>query len=113
MADPTGLPRRTPPSESPSEAIERLVPRKVLQLLPGDVVVARELIPRVNTNPISREPQWRYRVGLHGVAHPGPTFTSFLHAATRAEELAVERRARIMFLEDDVPSLLADYRRSG
>ena len=76
----------------------------------GDVVVAREPIPKVNTNPISREPQWRYRVVVQGEP-PGQTYTTFLHAAMRAEELAIERRARIVVVEDDVPSLLADYRR--
>lgn len=109
-ADPP--PRRIPPSESPAEAVERLAPRKVLRLLSGDVVVARELIPRVNPNPMSREPQWRYRVGVHGQPSPRQTFLTFLHAASRAEELAVSLRSRIMFVEDDVPSLLADHRHS-
>lgn len=100
-----------PPSESPSEAVERLLHRRQLQLLPGDVVVMRELLPRVNPRPISDEPQWRYRVVVQGEPPPQQTFTSFLHAVTRAEDLAAMRRARIMFLEDDVPALLADYRR--
>ena len=104
-------PRRTPPSESPSEAVERLLHRRQLQLLPGDVVVAREPLPRVNPRPISDEPQWQYRVAVQGEPPPGQTFTTFLHAVTCAEDLAAARRARIMFLEDDVASLLADYRR--
>jgi hypothetical protein len=62
----------------------------VLQLLSGDVVLARELIPRINMNPISLEPQWRYRVTVQGEPAPGQTFMTFLHAATRAEELAVD-----------------------
>jgi hypothetical protein len=105
--------RRTPPSESPSEAVERLLPRWQLRLLPGDVVVAREPIPKVNPRPLSKEPQWRYRVSVHPEPQLGQTFTMFLHAASRAEELAVSRRTRIMFVEDDVPALLADYRRQA
>jgi hypothetical protein len=91
--------------------VERLLPRWQLRLLPGDVVVAREPLPRVNPRPISDEPQWRYRVAVQGEPPPGQTFTTFLHAASRAEELAVARQTRLMFLEDDVASLLADYRR--
>ena len=41
----------------------------------------------------------------------GQTYTTVLHAAMRTEELAVERRARIVVVEDDVPSLVADVRR--
>ena len=91
--------------------MERLLHRRQLQLLPGDVVVAREPLPRVNPRPISDEPQWQYRVAVQGEPPPGQTFTTFLHAVTCAEDLAATRRARIMFFEDDVASLLADYRR--
>lgn len=99
-----------PASESPSEAVERLLHRRQLQLLPGDVVVMREPLPRVNPRPISDEPQWRYRVYIHNNRLDGQTFTTFLHAVTRAEDVASSLRVRIMFLEDDVPALLADYR---
>ena len=103
--------RRTPPSECPSEAVERLLHRRQLQLLPGDVVVAREPLARVKPRRISGEPQWHYCVAVQGEPPPSQTFTTFLQAVTRAEDLAATRWARIMFLEDDVPALLADYRR--
>jgi hypothetical protein len=93
--------------------VERLLHRRQLRLLLGDVVVSRELLPRINPRPISDEPQWRYRVYVHDNPLDGKTFTTFLHAVTRAEELAIDRRTRIMFVEDDVPSSLGDYRRHG
>jgi hypothetical protein len=69
------------------------------------------MVPRVNTNPISKEPQWRYRVSIHADARgQGQVFTGFVHAAAAAEQLGVQLRARVMFIEDEVPSLLADYR---
>ena len=105
--------RRTPPSESPSESVERLLPRRQLQLLRGDVVVTRDPLPRVNRRPISVQPQWRYRVFVQGDPPNGQTFTTFMHAVTRAEDLGVERHTRVMFLEDDLPALLADYRRQA
>jgi hypothetical protein len=41
----------------------------------------------------------------------GNVFTSFQHAASTAEQLATDRRARLLFVEDDVTTLLNDYRR--
>jgi hypothetical protein len=106
-------PIRVSPSQSPADAVERILPRHTLRLIAGDVVVCRELVPRVNPNPIAKEPQWRYRVLVYrGPDTPGRVFSSFVHAAHAAEELATAQRGRIMFVEDDVPSLLADYRRT-
>ena len=85
--------------------------RRQLRLLPGDVVVKREPLPRVNPRPMSAEPQWRYRVSLHDESGTSQYFDGFVHAATRAEQLASDLRRRIMFVEDDVASMLADYRR--
>jgi hypothetical protein len=62
---------------------------------------------------MSTEPQWRYRVCVEGERNSSQFFTSFATAAGRAEELSAQRSARLMFIEDDVVSLLADHRRSS
>jgi hypothetical protein len=103
-------PRRIPPTDAPAEAIERITPRKIQQLTAGDVVITREQIPRVNTRPLSQKTQWRYRVSIH--TDPwgeSQVFSGFVHAAAAAEQLGAALRTRVMYVEDDVPSLLADY----
>jgi hypothetical protein len=69
--------------------------------------------PEWTRGPISDEPQWRYRVYIDNNRLDGQTFTTFLHAVTRAEDVAASLRPRNMFLEEDVPALLADYRRQA
>ena len=101
---------RLPPEEAPAEALERIAGRRALVITRGDVVVWRESLPKVNTNPLTSKPQWRFRVYIQGVRESSQFFSSFAHAASRAEELATEHRARLMFVEDEIPSLLADYR---
>jgi len=101
---------RKPPAEVPAEAVERIVPRRQLHIEIGDVVFSRELLPRVNPRPASKDPQWRYRVCVEGQPGSSQFFTGFAAAAAYAEELASRIRARLMFVEDDIPSLLADYR---
>ena len=103
-------PKRQAPADAPSDAIERVSPR--LRVQRGDIVLIRELLPRVNPRPMSREPQWRYRVCVEGERGSSQFFTSFATAAARAEDLSAERSARLMFVEDDVVSLLADRRRA-
>jgi hypothetical protein len=104
-------PRRIAPTDAPADAIERVLPRKRLQLVAGDVVVARERVPRVNPNPLSRVPQWHYRVSIHAdPACERRLFHGFMHAAAAADQLAAELRSRVMFVEDGILSLLADYR---
>lgn len=104
-------PRRIAPTDAPADAIERLLPRKRLQLVAGDVVVTRERVPRVNTNPISTLPQWHYRLSIHAdPARDTRVFHTFVHAAAAAELLGAELNTRVMFVEDDIPALLADYR---
>jgi hypothetical protein len=66
--------------------------------------------PRVNPRPLSTEPQWRYRVCVEGERGSSQFFTSFAAAAARADEIAAERSARLMFVEAGVVSLLANYR---
>lgn len=107
----SNAPHRIPPTDAPADAIERLLPRKALQLVAGDVIVARERVPRVNTNPISPLPQWRYRVSVHNDPRSqSQVFTGFVHAAAAADQLGAALKARVMFIEDEIPSLLTDYR---
>lgn len=103
-------PTRQSPSDAPADAIERVSPRLTLER--GDVALIREALPRVNPTPISTETQWRYRVCVEGEHGSSQFFNSFAAAAARAEEIATERSARLLFVEDGVVSLLADYRRS-
>jgi len=103
-------PQRVPPAEAPADAVERVLPRRFL-LESGDVVITRERVPQVNPRPMSSEPQWRFRVRIHPESHGSPVFTSFSHAASHAEQLAADRCARVMFVDDEVPSLLVDYRK--
>ena len=102
---------RISPTEAPAEALERISPRRTLALVQGDIVVAREPLPKLTPGSGPREQQWRYRVCVQGQPRTSQYFTSFAPAAGYAEELAQTRNARIMFLEDQVPSMLADYRR--
>ena len=102
--------RRIPPSRAPAEVVERIVPRRQLALEEGDVVIVREALPRL-TRGLQR-PEWRYRVVVYpALSHGAPTFTSFAAAAGHGESQATERGARLMFVEDHIPSLLANYRR--
>ena len=94
----------------PAEAVERIAGRKALRIAPGDVVLSREPLPKVNPRPLTQQPQWRFRVCIQGVLRSSQFFTSFTHAASRAEELATAKATRFVFVEDDIPSLLADYR---
>ena len=59
---------------------------------------------------MTREPQWRFRVCIQGAAGSSQFVSRFPHAASRAEELATGKRTRLLLVEDDIPTLLADYR---
>jgi hypothetical protein len=105
-----GPPHRLAPTEAPADAVERIAGRRALLINSGDVVVSRERLPQVNPNPLTREPQWRFRVCIQGTPGSSQFFTGFAHAASHADELATAKRARLVVVEDDIPSLLADYR---
>jgi hypothetical protein len=103
--------KRLSPAEAAAEAVERIAPRR-LTLENGDIVIRRDRIPRVNPRPASPEPQWRYLVGTYPDRQGNVAFfTSFSHAAAHAEQLASDTHARVMFIEDDMPTLIANYRR--
>ena len=105
-----GPPHRLAPGEAPAEVVERIAGRRALLIARGDVVVSREPLPKVNPRPLSAEPQWRFRVCIQGLAKSSRFFTSFTHAASHADELATAKRTRLVFVEDEIPLLLADYR---
>ena len=107
---PKGPPHRLAPEDAPAEAVERIAGRRALTIARGDVVLSREPLPKVNPRPLTDEPQWRFRVCVQGVPNSSQFFTSFTHAASRAEELATTKRTRLVLVEDDIPTLLADYR---
>ena len=92
---PKGPPHRLAPEDVPAEAVERIAGRRALTIARGDVVLSREPLPKVNTNPMTREPQWRFRVCIQGAAGSSQFFMSFTHAASRAEELATTKRTRL------------------
>ena len=107
---PKGPPHRLAPEDVPAEAVERIAGRRALTIARGDVVLSREPLPKVNPRPLTDEPQWRFRVCVQGVPSSSQFFTSFAHAASRAEDLATTKRTRLVLVEDDIPTLLADYR---
>ena len=101
---------RIAPADALSDVVERVVSRRQFQPVDGDVVIRRERVPRLN--PRAQFPQpWRYRVVVRGEMGERPTFTSFPHAASEAEQIASQRAARVIIIEDEVPIVLADYRR--
>ena len=103
-------PIRVRAADAPAEAVERIVPKR-LSVESGDVVIAREALPIVNVNPASFSgPQFRYKVCVQGKPRSTVHFNTFGHAATRAEELGSKLGARVMFIEDGLPVMLADYR---
>jgi hypothetical protein len=103
-------PDRIPPVDDPAGAMERLVPRKQLRVERGDVVIARESMPRLQ--PSATAARWWFRVSVYlSPEADGRVFTSFHHAASHGEQLASQRCARLLFIEDQSPTLLNDYRR--
>ena len=101
--------QRIPPADAPSDAVDRIVPR--LSLEAGDIIVYRERVPRLAASAKFALPLWRYRVFVHPDRRCGRVFNGFQHAASEAQQLASASRARVVYVEDDVPSLHADYRK--
>jgi hypothetical protein len=91
-----------------SDVVERLVLRRQVKVEDSDIVITRERVPRLNPYATVATP-WRYCVRTYPEPQ-GQAFNSFQNAASAAEHLATERRSRVMYVEDDVPTLLADYR---
>ena len=102
-------PERIAPDDALPDVLERVLLRRQVQVEVGDVVITRERVPRLNPRATVAQP-WRYRVAVYPEP-AGHTYTSFQHAASAAEDLATGRSARVMYLETDLPTLLADYRK--
>jgi hypothetical protein len=99
-----------PPVDSLPDVLERVLLRRQVTIEDGDVVIARERVP--NLNPMTTIPTpWRYCVRVYPNPH-GDAFSAFQNAASAAEQLATERHARVLYVEDKQPTLLADYRRA-
>jgi hypothetical protein len=99
-------PNRIAPADATDDAVERLVGRRrVLEPKAGDVVVIREKMPALKPMAGGR---WRYRLVVHPQAE-GHTFDSFQTAASHGEALAHERRARVIYIEDGIVSVLSDH----
>ena len=64
----------------------------------------------MNRRPLTQQPQWRFRVCIQGEHGRSLFFSSFTHAASPGDELATAKRTRFLLVEDDIPTLLADYR---
>jgi hypothetical protein len=97
---------RISPAEAPDELHERLVGKRV-QPEPGDVMIVREPLPSLQSTPTGR---WRFRLCLWHQQELERTFSSFQHAASHGEQVANERRARLLYREEDLTSVLNDYR---
>jgi hypothetical protein len=91
------------------DIVERLVSRRQFFPEDGDVLITRERVPSVNPHAQFSAP-WRYRVTVRGHDRDQHTFNSFQHAASEAEQIASKGKARIVYIEDDTPSVLGDYR---
>lgn len=100
---------RIAPVDAPSDAVERIAHRRATQLEDGDMVICREQVPRLRSVAGS-SPRWRYRVYMHPDEPHGRVFNSFPHAASEAEHLASTRKGRVMYVEDAIPMMLANYR---
>jgi hypothetical protein len=106
---PGAPPTRIPPADDPAEAMERLVSRRQVQVERGDVIIAREPVPRLKP---ATAPLWQFRVSVHPAATgEGRVFNSFQHAASEGEQMATQGKRRLLFVEDGMPTLLDDYRR--
>lgn len=107
-ADPPGAPRRVAPDDALPDVMERVVLKRQVHIEDGDVLLTRERVPRLNPYATLAQP-FRYRVRV-SPEPSGQTYTQFQHAAICAEDLATRRRARVLYIEADVLSVMADYR---
>jgi hypothetical protein len=101
-------PHPTPPLDDPTETVERIVPRRLLLLEDGDVLITRE------AGGLREGSRIVYQLRIRG-AGPirDPRFASVEHAAARGEELANRARVRLYYFESqqEPPFLLKDARR--
>ena len=102
--------RRSP--KALREIFERLVLSDLrAHVEDGDVVISKERPKRISTRAVYSA-RCQYIVGVY----PDPEaliniFTSFKNAASEAEHYATSHHARVVYVEDEEPIVLADYRR--
>jgi hypothetical protein len=95
-----------PPLKDPAEAVERIVPRRLLKVEDGDVLIVRTAAGfRVGQRDVY---ELRDRSG--GV--PTERFASFERAAAAGEQIATSRRSRLFYADSEYesPHLLSDFR---
>jgi hypothetical protein len=98
----------TRPLDDPAETVERIVPRRLLLLEDGDVLIMRE------AGGLREGSRVVYQLRIRGSGPiPDQRFASFEHAAARGEELATSARVRLFYFESqqEPPFLLKDARR--
>ena len=101
-------PHPTAPLDDPTETVERIIPRRLLLLEDGDVLITRE------AGGLREGSRVVYQLRIRGA---GPIrdqrFASFEHAAARGEELATRAKVRLFYFESrqEPPFLLKDARR--
>jgi hypothetical protein len=99
---------RIAPTDTLPDVLERVVLRRQVKIEDGDVVITRERVPSLNPYATVATP-WRYRVKVYPGLQ-GDAFNGFQNAASAAEQVATQRRVRIVYVEDDTPMIVADYR---
>jgi hypothetical protein len=110
-APPSNEPTRIPPAQAEADALERVAPKRPVTVAAGDILIVRERVPRVNQK-ATLLPSWRYRVQVF--AEPTKdrrVFNSFQYAAFEAEHMATSLHARVIYVEENIPIVVADYRR--
>jgi hypothetical protein len=102
-----GTERAIPPAEVPADAIERILPRRLVKPETGDVVLLRESAAREHLT-VS---MWRYRLTVVGERETQQRlFARYDTAAAEGEHLAARRKVRLFYVEDSRANLLMDHR---
>ena len=96
---------RVPPTDAPSEAVERVAGARSLAVRPGDLVITREPAGR-NSTPGA----WLYSLAVNSGSSDPRVFASYEAAAVEGEQMAASRNVRLIYMEDGVPVLLIDHR---
>lgn len=97
-----------PPLKDAAEAVERIVPRRLLKVEQGDVLIVRTATGfRVGQRDV-------YELRGGTANQPMERFVTFQAAGTRGEQIAASRGSRLFYADSeyDPPRLLADFRRA-
>jgi len=96
---------RVPPTDAPSEAVERVAGARRLLPTSGDLVILRESAGLAAASGI-----WRYSLTVNGRDEAMRVFASYDAAAVEGEQMAAIRKVRLIYFEEGVPVLLIDHR---